>query len=81
MSVRLAKPDSINDRSVVEFIGQQRIFWTEKSLKESSVGIKTAAVENSIFSTVESRDLLLQLFVDVLHISNRMKRSGYVFFS
>ncbi len=62
----LAQPDAVNDRGVIQLIGDDRIFRAEECFEQAAIGVETGGVENGIVCLKELRYLLLQLLVDRL---------------
>ena len=58
--LRLAEADTVDDRSVVEFVRNDGVIGRQQDLEQSGVGVETARVENGIFATVELGYLLFQ---------------------
>lgn len=51
---------------MVELVAEQSIILCQQSLKQTSVGVKAAGIENGVLPAMETRYLLLQLLVDIL---------------
>ena len=47
-------------------VPENGIFRTQKLFKESSIGIKTAGIQNGVFPSMELSNLLFKLLMDVL---------------
>lgn len=62
----------INDGSVIQFIGNNCIFFFEKWFEYIVVGIKSCCIENGIFCFIEFCDFLFQFFVNILGIVDEM---------
>ena len=66
---------TINNRRVVQCVGDNGVFRTQQCFKQATVSIKAGRVENRIFHPQECSQLLLKLFVAVLSATNKTHRS------
>ena len=66
---------AINDRSVVQGIGNNCVFCAQQRFKQAAVGVEARRVKDGIFHTEECRQFLLQLFMAVLGTANKANRS------
>jgi len=64
--LRLGEPDPIDDRGVVELLGDDRVLLLEQRLEQAPVGVEARGVEDRVVQAEEAGDLLLQLAMDVL---------------
>ena len=71
----LAKPDTINDRGVIQGIRNHRIFGRKNGFKKSTIGIKTGRVKNGIFRAQKLRKRFLKLAMQGLRSANEPNRS------
>ncbi|MNC51189.1 hypothetical protein D3C75_1004710 [compost metagenome] len=70
----LTQTHAINDRCVVQRIGDNRIFRAKQCFKQTAVGIKTRRIKNGIFHSEEAGQFAFQLFVAVLCSTNETHR-------
>jgi hypothetical protein len=57
----LAEPDAVDDRGVVERVGDDRVLLAEQGLEEPAVGVEGRAVEDRVLGADEGRDAPLEL--------------------
>jgi len=74
-ALSLAQADPIDDRGVVESVGDDRAVLIQKGLEDPAIGVEAGSVENRVISLQELRDLLFQLFVDVLRAADEPNRA------
>ena len=67
----LTEPHSINDRSVIKSVADDKIFGGVNGLKETGVGIKTTGEKNCVLGIVVSSDNFFELFVDILGAADK----------
>ena len=60
-ALRLAETDAVDDRGVVERVGDDRVVGPEKRLEDASVRVEARAEENAVVGLRELRDGALQL--------------------
>ena len=65
-TLRFTQAHAVDDRRVVQGIGDNRIFRAEQGFKQAAVSIKAGGVENRIFHTEKIGQLLLKRFMAVL---------------
>ncbi len=65
IALSFAKPHTVDDGSVIEGVGDDRVLLGEKGLKDPSIGIEGSSIKDRIVGPAEIGDLLLQLLVDV----------------
>ena len=71
---RLAEPHTVDDRGVVEGVGDDRVVLAEQRLEEPGVGVEAGRVENRVLATEECADPRLELAVDVLRTADEAHR-------
>ena len=74
----LAKPDAVDDRGMVEGVGDHRVLWPQKRLEQAAIGIEAGGEEYGICLAEEPRDTLLQLSVQVLRAADEPDRGHAV---
>ena len=52
-SLGLAEPHAVNNRGVIEFIGENGVAFAEKYFKKSGVRIKAGSIENCVLGSKE----------------------------
>ncbi len=66
-ALRLAEPDPVDHRRVVQLVRDDGILRAQQLLKDPGVGVEAAGVKYGVFLTMEARDLPLKvLFKNVL---------------
>ena len=73
-SLCLAKTNSVDDRSVVQFIGNDCVVRTEKRLKQAAVGIEAGGIQNCIFRSDEPGNAAFQFLMNPLRAANEANR-------
>ena len=71
---RLAKTHTIDDRRMVERIGDDGILFRQQRFKESTVGIKTSGIKDCVFRSEEIRDDAFKFLVGVLRTADETHR-------
>ena len=66
-SLRLAKPDPIDDGGVIQLIGNHRIFGPQQCLEQPTIGIEAGGIEDGVFGRKKGGNPLFQLFVYSLY--------------
>ena len=74
----LAKTHTIDDRRMVERIGDDRILFRQQRFKKSSVRIKTSGIKNRVFRSEEIGDDAFEFLVGVLRTADETHRSHTV---
>ena len=64
VALGLAEPDAVDDRGVVERVGDDRVLLAEQRLEEPAVGVEARGVEDRVLGAEEARDGRLELLVD-----------------
>ena len=65
-----AKPDAVDDRGVIEFVRDDRVFGLHQRLEHAAVGVETRAVKDRVVQAQKGRDLRLQLAVHFLRAAD-----------
>ncbi len=68
---RFAEPYPVDDRGVVELIGDDCILGTQKRFEHAAVGVETGRVEKCVFGAKEPGDCSLELFVYLLRTADK----------
>ncbi len=71
---RLAEPDPVDDRSVVELIGDDRVPLVEERLEQTAVRVEAGAEQNRVVGAEERGELLLELPVQRLRAADEADR-------
>ena len=74
IAFRLAQPHAIDDRGVIERVGNDRILGAQQRLEYAAIGVKRRRIENGILTAGEIGDLRFKLFVDVLGAADEAHR-------
>lgn len=67
----LTESHSINDRSVIECVTDDKILRSVNGFEETCIGIEATGEENCVFSIVVCSDNLFQLFVNILSSADK----------
>ena len=70
MALGLAEADAVDDRGVVERVGDDRVLLAEQRLEEAAVGVEARPVEDGVVGAEEAGDGLLQALVEVLRAAD-----------
>jgi hypothetical protein len=73
--LRLTQSDSVNDRSMIQFIRKHRILRCKDSFEQTRIGVKAGRIQNGILSLMELGQFVLQVFVDGLCAANEPHRA------
>jgi len=63
---RLAEAHAVDDRGVVELVGDHRVLFGQQHFEEPAVGIEARRVEDGVLGAEELRNLLLEAAVERL---------------
>jgi len=69
--LRLAKSYPIDDRCVVQLIGNYSILLAEKRFKNASVGIKSGGIQNRVLSSKECGDFGFKFLMNILGTADK----------
>ena len=70
-ALRFTQAHTVNDRSVVQGVGDNGIFCAEQRLKQTTVGVEARGVQDRIFHPQEARQLFLKLLMAVLRSADK----------
>ena len=70
----LAQADAVDDRGVVEGVGDDGVLGAQEALEEAAVGVEAGGIEDGVLHLEKSGDLLLQLQVQVLRSADEADR-------
>jgi hypothetical protein len=70
----LAQSHAVDDRGVVELVGDDGVALAQDGLEEPSVGVEAGRVEDGVVGAVEARDRSLELLVQVLGAADEAHR-------
>ena len=65
-ALRLGEADAVDDRRVVERVGNDRVLIGEQHFEEAAIRIEAGRVEDGVLGAEESADLFLELLVEGL---------------
>ena len=71
---RLAQADAIDDRCVVQRVGNDRVVLVEQRLEHAAVGVECGRVQDGVFGTEELRERLFQFLVHGLGAADEAHR-------
>ena len=66
----LAQPDAVDDRRVVQLVGDDRVLRAEQRLEDAAVGVEAGGEQDGVLGAEELRDPALQLQVQVLRAAD-----------
>ena len=66
----LAEANAVDDRCVIEGIGDNSILVRQERFKKATISIEASGVEDSIFGAEEVRDSALELLMGILRATN-----------
>ena len=70
-TLRFTQAYAVDDRGVVQGVGDNRIFCAEQGLKQTAVSVEAGGVQNRVFHSEEARQLLLKLLMAVLRTADK----------
>ena len=71
---RLAQPDAVDDRCMIQRIRDDRVLLVEQRLEHAAIGIECRRIQNRVFHSEKIRQRALQLLVDGLRAANEAHR-------
>ena len=72
--LRLAEPDPVDDRGVVERVGDDGVVGAEQRLEQAAVRVEARAEEDRVLGAEELREALLELLVERLRAADEAHR-------
>ncbi len=70
----LAQADAVDDRGVVEGVGDDGVLGPEQGFEQAAVGVEAGGVEDGVLHLEEFGDFLLELLVEVLRAADEADR-------
>ena len=70
----LAQADAVDDRGMVQRVGDHRVLLAEHRLEQAAVGVEAARIQDRVVGAEESRDRRLELLVQVLRAADEAHR-------
>src|SRR5205814_4306628 len=67
----IAEADAVNDRRVIQLVGDDYVLGTEQRLEQATVRVKGRRINNRVLSPEEFRQRAFEIFVDVLRAANK----------
>jgi hypothetical protein len=71
ISLCFRQANAVNNRSMVQLIGDDGVFFLHQRFEEPAVRIKARAIQNRIFHAQKIRNLALQILVYFLRAANK----------
>ncbi len=65
-ALRFAQTNAVNNRGVVEFVGNDGVLFRQQRFEQAAIGIECCRVENGVFHAEKFRNFGFQFFVNVL---------------
>jgi hypothetical protein len=78
VAASLGQPDAVDDRGVVERVGDNRVLLAEQRLEQAAIRVETGGVEDRVLHAEEARQPRLQLFVLLLCAADEAHRGHAV---
>ena len=75
---RLAQPDAVDDRRMVERVADHRVLGTEERLEQAAVGVEAGGVEDRVLRAEEPGDSALQFLMNALGAADEAHRGHAV---
>ncbi len=75
VALRLGKAHAIDDRGMVERVGDDRIVLAEQRLEYTAVGIEAGSIQDGVVGAVELGDLPLESLVKILRAADEADRA------
>src|SRR5207237_7017025 len=69
-ALRFTEPDAVDDRGVIQFIADDRVFVGENGFKKAAIRVERTRVKNRFLSPKKSRERGFELLVNVLGAAN-----------
>ena len=69
-ALRFAEPDAVDDRGVIEFIANDRVFVAEQRFEQAAVGIEAGRVKNRVLGPEKFCQRGFEFLVNVLRAAN-----------
>ena len=69
-ALRLAQPNAVDDRGVVQAVADDGILRSQQGLEDPTVGVKRSGIQDGVFGLVKVGDALFELLVNVLRATN-----------
>ncbi|SPX45653.1 Uncharacterised protein [Klebsiella pneumoniae] len=73
-ALRFTQTHAVDDRGMVQGVGDNGVFRAEQRFKQAAVGVETGGVEDRVFHTEEIGQLLLQLLMRILGAADEAYR-------
>jgi hypothetical protein len=70
VALGLAQAHAVDDRGVVERVGDDRVVLVEQGFEQAAVRVEARGVQDRVLRTEEGRDRLLELLVQVLRAAD-----------
>ena len=74
----LAEPDAVDDRGVVQLVGDDRVLGAQDRLEQAAVGVPARGVEDRVLGAQELGDRPLELLVRLLRAADEADRGHAV---
>ena len=78
VALGLAEADAVDDRGVVELVGDHRVLGAEQRLVEAAIGVEAGGIEDGVLHPEPFRELVLQRLVDRLRAADEADRGHSV---
>jgi hypothetical protein len=70
----LAQADAVDDRGVVQRVGNDGVLFAQQRLEQAAVGVEAGGIEDGVLGAEEFGDLLFQLLVQILRAADEAHR-------
>ena len=78
VALRLAEPDAVDDRGVVELVRDDRVLGAEQGLEQAAIGVEAGGIEDRVLHPEPGGELVLELLVDRLGAADEADRGHAV---
>jgi hypothetical protein len=69
-AARLAEADAVDDRGVVERVGDDGVVFGQEGFEERAIGIEAGGEEDRVFGAEEAGEAVFKLAVEVLRAAD-----------
>jgi len=74
MAFGLAQPDAVDNRGVIECIGDDRVFGVQQRFEQAAIGIEAGSIQNRIVLAMEVGNNALEFLVQILRAADKAHR-------
>ena len=78
VALRLAETDAVDDRGMVELVGDDGVLLPEQCLEQAAIGVEAGGIEDRVVGLEPGRELVLELLVNRLGAADEADRGHAV---